>query len=615
MNNSKVLGSYLTTIITTIRSIVIAAALIQIPIGIYAQDLSRLQQLVNRSSGIPPNREGLRDLKQLLATGNFDPTDPAVLRGNALANAGMALDYLDGCSGLQSSNHRAALIRGAFERSCSQQLSGLVNAETIKQLNRLVDKKVVAKHYSDQIFSSVLDSVSDNFLMLEHQLSERKLNLRSIAKQICSGCQKDEYNHILARLTKQQTILEDNGVRRFSPQALEHKLNMEIRQLNASLVKVTILAEDDKFSFQSEESRTAWEQYHRDFVTLHRTPAIELLRRVGNQSLFGQRRGVIDGEEIKGPKNTTSAMFSDKATINLVKHPRINQRLVTARISQAKSDLVAGLKDIREASDDSNSYDSLKEMVSLSPFAAGRLLAQHPEYASVLCDVLGEIQAERIRGERYDKIFSIGMPIAAGLLALTGVGLVIAGPMLAAGTMTSMVATGALYGATTIGATSSGYLGYKIIDDKYTQGQFNTTCFGGDDYSCEQAQLLEERIDQTAKELLIGAGTTLAGFGILKSGGLITRSVKSATATSMRKVDDLLRSITKDPKLKELFTKAGKLLGTNSTELQHFLGRLAHLPKKRLAQVLERFKKMTPEKLKKVIRKTVRKTNRSCKIK
>jgi hypothetical protein len=238
---------------------------------------------------------------------------------------------------------------------------------------------------------------------------------------------------------------------------------------------------------------------------------------------------------------------------------------------------------------------NIKRLIKSNPAAVGQVLLQNPDFVSMVCEMIREIEENDDSDARWDKAFMWGGVIVGGALLVTGVfSWAGAGVLAAAGAAATTiaaintVATVSLVGGGVVGVTQGAYYGNKAYKSYQSYQDIENALLtsNGDKQSLKD----KEKQLSLFKESVVQASLSTA-LGSLDLGPL----AQLAKAGKITEVTQVLRNITSDSALTSLFEKVQKL--TSKENVVDFLKYLSNLPKDKASQLLASMKTWSPKKL------------------
>lgn len=237
---------------------------------------------------------------------------------------------------------------------------------------------------------------------------------------------------------------------------------------------------------------------------------------------------------------------------------------------------------------------NLRYLVKTNPRAVSQVLANNPEYASLVCEVLMDIDRVDSNLEGNESAFLWGGAVlgVAGLLtggvAWLGAGLLTAGTAATLGT----VSTGLIIASTASSVAGGTIAVTQAINLKQELSELETGMLTGNNYvkSSEQMRDFYTSYKNAFYEATINTSMSVAGLGALaalnrlgKAGAVMEGMEQTSLQISgevMKDLGDIYRVLAKDSKSLRLLENTVKKLGPNGQkDLDEFLGKLAFLPK------------------------------------
>ncbi|WP_127715885.1 hypothetical protein [Halobacteriovorax sp. HLS] len=250
----------------------------------------------------------------------------------------------------------------------------------------------------------------------------------------------------------------------------------------------------------------------------------------------------------------------------------------------------------------SNRLESIEDLIKRNPIVAGQTLLQNPEYSSLACKAIANINSDKESDENIHKAAILIGAIGGGLLIATGVGAV-AGGWLLTGSLSAGVAAGTVGGtvlaATTtsaliLGGAESAYFSNKAYNN-YSQAQALDRSIMAQ--TSDQTNIIERRDEVIAFkearfEAALALGFSALDLGAMKGIGHLAKGSKSLvlSANQRRNLKNLYEGIN-DPNSLSVIRDAMDKMGTNSSsEFDNFLGLLSTGNKKWQDQFLSQLK-------------------------
>lgn len=383
-------------------------------------------------------------------------------------------------------------------------------------------------------------------------------------------------------------------------------LNTSVDRLNKTLEKIELQNDIgfiyDSANLEDEKAKEHFNHYINQYTqeVSSEAGALLLTKTIKNKSGSIKR---FDGDDTEKNKKTSKFQFT--------KHKKMNLQDVSLSIKEAESKMLAQARDTLNIAN-KNDGEDVADLVKINPFAAGQILIHQPEYASLVCDSINEINQNDSDDEDMDKYFMIGGAVIGGALVLTGVGAV-AGAYLITGSLTAGLAAGTIggsilgYSALAGGAielVSAGYSSKRAMDHYQEMNQLESAYLTKN----SDAKAITDARDALVnfKEARMMAAISLAGLGLnfvnlgsiaalLKGGNASKKELIAATA--------ILNSISETKvalRLKEIMKSLGE---TGAETLDIFFLRLAKTGEAGRLKFLELLKngQLTPEKYKEII--------------
>jgi hypothetical protein len=247
----------------------------------------------------------------------------------------------------------------------------------------------------------------------------------------------------------------------------------------------------------------------------------------------------------------------------------------------------------------------LNRLIKSNPAAIGQILANHPEYAALVCERINGIEREDKSDAAWDKAFFWGGIVVGGALLVTGVGTA-AGAWILAGTATAAtlatVATVATVTGVAVGLTETAYQGSEMLEARREMQDFEAAYFGGsgdDETGGEMAdayaKFREARMQMilsgvfTAVDLgALSAALKVGAMGAKISGRALSSAEKAnRLKTVTRALQQIQERLLSHPALLAKFTKLKEALGPRAAE---FMAWVAQAPESVRLALLEKLK-------------------------
>jgi len=520
-----------------------------------------------------------------------------------------------------------------------------------------IDCNVLSTEFKDiKAFSNYIQSISDSvglndlqgnihknsfknliktYLFFKHSFKDEvspvdtvnKLCQSSYGKNLCSDESRKEYYEFAKN---EKTFLEKQPVYSFEEARVE--INQNISELNTELKKVKPKVDKGWFNnfmwdssdpLYDEKSEKALSNYQELYLANATSGIGSLMMSETAKNIMGRMKSKDQDEvEHSNPeRNTTSYDFSPHSELSSQDIKNSYQDVISTIEKQAKSlnrlEVTREFEQFNMNKNNSpyadidlmekipknyldNRRRDIKRLIKTNPAAIGELLASSPEYSSMVCDLIKEIEEDDDTDEAWDKVFFWGGIVVGGALMVTG--LVALGGVMLARTLASaaLFKTVGSY-VTVVGAVSglgeSAYftkeLAYAKLEMSLMEEAFMSGL--GDEQNIIEAKESLKDFNEAKFNLALTLGFTaidIAGFMAIMKGARIKKntliSPEKEKILKLNNITSTLKEILGSNKRVKQFLKLIDVFGPEDVvRLLGILGSIDGILKNKIFSILD----------------------------